>query len=392
LPLKDEREKESKKPPRSALMMECFDPAAAPEQLVARLEVIGRHATSALYNASEYRRIPMRIIWGPLAKVQEGLGGKARAIMALVAVGLAVLVAAMIFVPYPLKMDSKGQLLPQKRNYIYSPVEGTVMAFRVKPAEDVRANQTLVEMYDRTLEQQILKLEAEAHAAMQDADAARRGQQQAKDEDTRLRLDADYQTKRNTALLKLAELQTLQKRVNAVPGKPGSFLLPSPIDGTVLNSSFEEELKGRNVKPNEPILRVGLKTGTWEIELKIPQKHIGQVLKAFGDSEPKKDLDVDLVLRSTPTRTYKGKLAWRDIGGEATPNRDDNNEAEPVVIAIVRIDDPSIPEGYSLMEDKKALVTGTEVLAKIRCGNRALGYSLFYGVWEFIYEKIVFFF
>ena len=27
-----------------------------------------------------------------------------------------------------------------------------------------------------------------------------------------------------------------------------------------------------------------------------------------------------------------------------------------------------------------------------RCGNRAMGYSLFYGVWEFIYEKIVFFF
>src|SRR5207245_3286535 len=51
LPLKDDREAESKKPPRSAMMMECFDPAAAPDQLIARLEVVGRHATSALYNA-----------------------------------------------------------------------------------------------------------------------------------------------------------------------------------------------------------------------------------------------------------------------------------------------------------------------------------------------------
>jgi hypothetical protein len=32
------------------------------------------------------------------------------------------------------------------------------------------------------------------------------------------------------------------------------------------------------------------------------------------------------------------------------------------------------------------------VVAKVRCGDHAMGYSLFYGVWEFIYEKVVFFF
>ena len=51
LPLKDEREIENEKPARSAMMMECFDPSASPEQLVARLEVVGRHSANALYNA-----------------------------------------------------------------------------------------------------------------------------------------------------------------------------------------------------------------------------------------------------------------------------------------------------------------------------------------------------
>ena len=37
------------------------------------------------------------------------------------------------------------------------------------------------------------------------------------------------------------------------------------------------------------------------------------------------------------------------------------------------------------------LVSGTEVASKIRCGNHRMGYSLFYGVWEFIYEKVLFF-
>jgi hypothetical protein len=80
------------------------------------------------------------------------------------------------------------------------------------------------------------------------------------------------------------------------------------------------------------------------------------------------------------------------IGGEATPNRDDNNEAEPVVLAYVRIDGPGIDPAKSLAEHKNLLLTGTEVVAKVRCGDHAMGYSLFYGVWEFIYEKVVFFF
>ena len=49
-----------------------------------------------------------------------------------------------------------------------------------------------------------------------------------------------------------------------------------------------------------------------------------------------------------------------------------------------------IPEDSRVPTD--LLVTGTEVHTRIRCGNHAMGYSLFYGVWEFIYEKVVFFF
>ena len=39
-----------------------------------------------------------------------------------------------------------------------------------------------------------------------------------------------------------------------------------------------------------------------------------------------------------------------------------------------------------------ALLTSSGVKAKIYCGDHAAGYSLFYGVWEFLYEKVVFWF
>src|SRR5262249_2571418 len=133
LPLKDERQdpegKGNKKPARSAMMMESFEPALAPEQMVARLEVIARHATPALYNSVEHRRIPFRFIWIPLAKVQEGLGGKTKAIIPLSAVAVLILIAVLVFVPYPLKMDAKGGVLPEFRRFEYAPTKGRVEDF-----------------------------------------------------------------------------------------------------------------------------------------------------------------------------------------------------------------------------------------------------------------------
>ena len=163
---------------------------------------------------------------------------------------------------------------------------------------------------------------------------------------------------------------------------------------TVLNSNFKEELTNVTVKPSDKLLWLGAKDGPWEIELRIPQKHIGQVLQSFhGDHN--KELEVDFLLRSDPARKFKGKLRLDKIAGEALSNKEDKDEAEPVVLAYVRIDndDPDLPkiDGASVLPPEM-LLSGTEVHAKICCDSHPMGYSLFYGVFEFVYEKVVFFF
>jgi hypothetical protein len=95
-------------------------------------------------------------------------------------------------------------------------------------------------------------------------------------------------------------------------------------------------------------------------------------------------------VKSDPTHSYKGRLKRSFIGGEAVPQKDDNNESEPVTAARVRIRGNDIPEAEQI--PSQLLHTGTEVRGKVRCGNHRMGYSLFYGVYEFVYEKIVFFF
>jgi hypothetical protein len=167
--------------------------------------------------------------------------------------------------------------------------------------------------------------------------------------------------------------------------------LRSPLTGTVLNHGFRETLTDRQVRPSEPLIRVGDKEGPWEVELRIPQKHIGQVVQGFKTDDPDEELDIDLLVISAPTQTFKGKLSRTRLGGEARPNTEEAaSDAEPVVVALVRIEGEDIPAEHRIPLD--LLVAGTEVRAKVRCGDRAMGYSLFYGVWEFVFEKIVFWF
>jgi hypothetical protein len=391
MPLKDEREEDSKKPPRSALLMECFEPSSSTEQLLARLEVVGRHSTSALYNAVEHKRIPLRFLWHPLARVQEGLGGKTKAIVYSILAALVVLIGVLVFVPYPLKMSATGQLLPQERHHIFTPVEGKVVAFApgIEPGTYVAKDTPLMFMEDVSLDLRMRTLKEQIDGADIQIRANGAVLPLANNPQERNRIMQEMATKRVERDSKQRELHALIERIQAVPNDPGRFMLRSPLDGTILNWGFKENLAGRYVKPSEPLLRVGKKHGPWEIELKIPQKHIGQIKLAYLNLNTD-ELDVDLLLASVPTQVYKGKLARDRIGGEATPNKEDTNDSEPTVMAIVRIAGPGIAEEDQIPD--YMFTTGTEVHTKVRCGNHAMGYSLFYGLWEFFYEKVVFFF
>ncbi len=479
MPLKDERETKakSKKPARSVLMMECFEPNANTEQLLARMDVIGRHAAPALYNAVEHRRIPFRFIWMPLAKVQEGLGGKTKAIVAGIGAAIVALIFALVLVPYPLKMEAKGQSRPEDCAYVYAPVEGQVIEIpeSLKSGDYVAKDKVLVRMFDLKLQQQINTLINEHRQAQAEFEAYSVPAPNANLQDNAFRRN----TAEATRDAKKRELDEFVARTNADPEHPGEFSLKAPIAGIILTPDFRETLKGRTVKPNEQLIRIGKvaenpkkrESKEWLVDLKIPQKHVGQILEACarlrpcatfsltagngavmsagvaqggirtnykvgdrltvvggvsttpcvlevteavngmvrgvkihapgsytrlpanpvfvtgGDGTPH-DLDVDLLARLDPTKTFKGKLARNKIAFQANVNRDDNNEPDPVVQAWVRLTGDDIAPQDQLTPN--LLVAGGEITTRVRCGNHALGYSLFYGVWEFVYEKLVF--
>jgi len=399
----EERAGKKSKLPRAAIVMECFDPPIEPQQMLARLDVISQHAEPSVNNALEYDRVPLRWLWLPIARFEEVVGGRGKAIMAAVFVAVAFLVSALMFVPYPLKMEASGQLLPEVRRKIFSPTEGVIREVLVTPGQLVEENSNIGLMHDAQLESQMRQLLREIKDAQKEF--ALKVQQASSGSDAD-RLNASTEALKASKMLesKRKELAALVQRTNALASsqRVGWFNLKAPgfheltsqeresvnsREWTVLSTGFKEELTNRAVKPSDELLRVGVVDGPWEIELRIPQQHLGQILQAYQD-QGVEELDVDFILRSNASRKWTGKLARSRIGGEASPDKSNTDDPSPVVTAFVRIDDEELRERLRDFRER----AGTEVHAKVRCGNRRMGYALFYGVWEFIYEKVVFFF
>jgi Skp family chaperone for outer membrane proteins len=403
-PLRDERQKDKPGPARAALLMECFETPEATEPLISRLEVVSRHATSALYNAVELNRIPLGWVWKPMAAVQAGLGGKTKAIIAAIVVAVLGIAVAMVLVPYPLKMDANGQLLPVDLRQIYAPHPGHVREFLVDPDKRFQAGQSLVTLEDSELAQKMLMLKEQIKSSADSLNQLRLQEREAKDQTQRnntRRKIAETEADFNAKVQERQELIRINNIINTDPNHLGLFQVVAPAfstkrvakhfpEWTILDPDYREKFTNQYVKPSDAILRLGDVNGPFEVELKIPEKHIGQVMRAFPKDQADPRLDVDLLVMSDPTKKYRGVLFKSRVAGEAVPSRDDHNESAPFVIAYVSLDDQSIPEELRIPRDY--ITTGVEVHAKILCGNHALGYSLFYGLWEFMYEKVVFFF
>ncbi|QVL34355.1 hypothetical protein KIH39_10745 [Telmatocola sphagniphila] len=405
-PIRDERErpkdKEKEKPCRSAILMECFEPPERSEPLIQRLEVMAPHAASALYNAAEMKAVPLKVVWKPVSWVQKGVGGKTR-LYTIFGLALAALITcAMIYVPYPLKMDAKGQLLPKERRYIFPQMEGQVREIRVKPRDVVLPKTPVAILESNELKADIMKLKTEIDGAKNNIDVL---QQNALGDD-KMTPDqkADRASKleeyRTTLRAKSEELNQKLKSTNSDINKPGVIVVQAPQferarvgngaipEWHVISPDQRETLLNRPLKPTEPILRIANTSGAWEIEQKIPQKHIGQILRAFQTKDPNEYLNVDVMLSSQTTVKYAGRLYRKDITSEAVANKDDHNESEPVVTAIVTVNDPEMPLDEHIQQG--LLLTGLEVKTNIRCGNHSLGYSLFYGVFDFLHEHVIF--
>ena len=390
-------------------MMEIFDPPETTGPMEQKLDVIAAHSATALYNAAEMKRVPLKPLWWPLMRMQQGLGGKARFWTFFTIAALVLLTVALTVIPYPLKLDANGKLAPLDAYYVYPPQDGQVIEFTVNPNDEISPGAPVAIMKRNEWVKEIMNLKNDLRGLNDTVQALSRNIEGLPPEtrDQRQRELIKARSDRDKVDRQLRSYQDVY-RCDLRPGREGFFEVTAPLvrpshgvkpTWMVLTQDFREQLTNKTVQPRDPLLRVGNVTGGWEVILKIPQKHVGKMRKAFAEAAQEdsrgKFLWVDVLVTSAPTPGYqgRGKMYLRDLTAMAEPNKDDQNESEPVVIAYVRINTPDIAkENPDYLLDPKLLLTDQEVRARIRGGDHSMGYSLFYGVWEFLYEKVIFFF
>ncbi|MCU0706081.1 MAG: hypothetical protein MUF18_19130 [Fimbriiglobus sp.] len=409
-PIRDEREKDSEKPARSALLVEVFNPPDQADALLQRVDVVGKHAASALYNAAELKRIPFKPLWWPVVKLQDGLGGKTKLYTLLGVLAALALIALMVFWPAPLKMDAKGQFMPEHVVQVYSPAaRGTVEEVMVTPGQlRIKPGDAVVKLFDKGLAEQLGRLDGEIDAAQKEKTLLTARLQEVPKDST---VAADFSTRLAQADARENQAKKqkddLVRRNKLIANESGYFLAVAPdfppsagglrewanISGGDVREKLRSEVNGA-----QPLVRLGALDGPWRGDTKIPQRGIGHVNRAFategdhfmgvdpkGSGKPTKYLRVTVLFAGFETESFEGKLFENEVNIEAVPNKDDHNETEPVIQAFVRVDIPA----DRLEHFKKA---GAEMRVKIHCGDRPLGYSLFHGVWEWFYEKVIFYF
>ncbi len=374
VPLRDPREAGSVRPPRSALVVEWFEQAVTLEQAIERVEIIARHIAPALYNAVEYRRVPLRWLWRPMTFVRDSLEShRGRRGAVWVTAGL-LLVAALTLMPWQYRLEAKGQVLPKNRDTAYAPFHGRVVQVRAAHGERVIRGQELLILEDLEGQQRVQELATRISSTQgRLAEVKGRLNKSLADEEratlSREQVNLEHELRRA-----VAEQALVLERVR----DPRRAVVTAPRPGVVVTFDPREELVGKTVKPGDPLVRVARVDGPWEVELFLPEAHVGPVREALAQSGGK-PLTVDLLVASHPNRTYRGRLFPHGLGGETTVI--ENEVVLPVRVELADAD---------LIERLGGLPVGVEVRAKVHCGKRAVGYVWFHQLWEFFYEHVVF--
>jgi hypothetical protein len=168
------------------------------------------------------------------------------------------------------------------------------------------------------------------------------------------------------------QIQSYDDQLKLYMERRKDLVVTSPIDGQVITWEVRQKLSRRPLQQGETLMKVADPSGDWQLELHMPENHMGHIFaaqKALGES-----LEVPYILATEPGTTHYGKVT--EIQRSAEVHGEDGN----TVLIKVAIDKNDIPQ----------LQPGAGVTAKVDCGRRPLGYVLLHDVFEFIQTRVLF--
>lgn len=365
-----------------ALVAEQIGDEMAPTDAHARTEVVSRHASTALWNASEHDKslLPiLKVVGSPwrffrgrtLAKVAAGI---------LAVIGL---ILVLTFVPWKLTIEGRGALWPENRRNTYAPHQAVVVSAPVEHGQEVKEGDVLVKLESRDLERELKAKLAEFQEAQTRVDYLdRERKRRAIPRDELIRIEGQFAEARIKAKSCADQIEILEEQI-------GDLTIKSPQEGIVTTWEVRKNLLGKPVEVGEPLVQVAATDGEWVLEVEVPDNDMAPILAAqrqleadikAGTKPPLSKLSAYFVTATDPEHRYPGYV--RRIGSKA-----ELVEGNHVVKLTVGFSDEVRND---FLSRNQALRPGAEVRARVECGQARLAYVLMRDVVHVFYETVLF--
>ncbi len=371
------------KVPFGCVVAEQIGDELAPTDMHARCEVVSRHASTALWNASEHDKtfLPLLKMVGSSGRFFRGRT-LAKIIAALVA--LVGLVCVLAFVPWELTIEGRGSLLPESRRTLYAPLQGTVVKVPVDHGTAVKEGDLLAKMDSLDLEKDLQRLIAEEAQAR-----AQQGQYHSQaDKANSSRGDEFHQLKAQEQEAKI-KADSARKQIEIIKEQLALMEIRSPQAGVITTWEPQKALQGRPVEVGQELLQVAATDGDWVMEVEVPDDDMGPILEArsrleaeikAGTKPPGSTLQAYFVTATDPEHRYRGYVQRISAKAETV-------ETKHVVKVTVAFSSKVRDE---FLTKNKTLRPGAEVRARIECGHARLAYVLLRDVVHVFYETVLF--
>ena len=331
-----------------------------------RAEVLARRSEPLLLAAIERDGIPFLNTMQQLRRLPAWLR---RPSFRLGLLGVVAAAGILTLVPAEFTVTGPAELVPDHRREVFASSTGIVEDLLVQHGDDVTADQPLVVLHDPQLALELPRIVGELDVVrerLKGVLSARLTGGSTPDSANRARLLAAEEEELKERQQSLNRQKTLIERQQA------ALTLRSPIRGKVLTWDVSTLLSARPVERGQALLTIGDTQGPWVIEMRIADKDFGHDRDAQKRLKP--NLDVDFLLASDPSRSYRGTI--RDVA--ATTNLDDQIGIS--VMVTVAIDSSQLSNPHS----------GTTAITRIHCGRQSIGYVWLHDMIDAIRTRLLF--
>lgn len=389
-PEKEEGAERKEKVPYGCLVSEQIGDEVAPTDMHARTEVVARHSSTALWNSQEHHRIFLRPVLKAMGSPWRLLRGRTLAKILAVLGLIVALIGVLTFVPWNLRIEGRGSLMPEQRSIVYAPDQGIIAEVPVEHGARVKKGDLIARLDSRKLDRELKELQAQHNKATSQGLILQQQEQAASQREQNRQEGLQLVAQRTEAQI---TAKSTAQQIEIVKEQIEELSIRAPHDGIITTWEVKKNLLGRPVDIGTELLQLAETDGEWVLEVEVPDDDMGPVLAAqakledeikSGAKQPGAALSAYFVVMTEPEHRYQGYV--RRIASKAETKAESAEQRHTVKVTV----------GFNeavrneFLARNQEFRPGAEVRARIDCGDARLAYVLFRKVVQVWHESVLF--